>query len=227
MTGPVLDMNPGGEMRKLLKKDPKKMTQREKDKAKAAVVEMMRDAQERVRVLKEMDPFWFYEPAGRTPTEEGSALLRKYLKAEDIPETFDSALDAHMSKAGIVGVLGGNQSSKSTTGCINDLIKTTGQMPESLKGLADHRLPKKEFNRARVVCADYTYGILNHNLPALKKWVPKQYLIDGKWEKSWSDKRNTLTLVDPKKRAPCGTIEFMSNQADVVTFQGPPLDGAF
>lgn len=175
-------------------------------------------------ILKQVDPFWYYEPSDGSVPQEGMELLMKYVKREDIPAKLDGAVDVHKSQAAVVGVAGGNQSGKTTSGVINDLIKACRAVPRALRGIAEHRIPKKKVNRIRVTCADYTNGILNHNLPVLKKWVPKDYLIDKSWEKSWSDKRNTLTLVHPEEKIICATIEFMSNRAPVETFQGPPID---
>lgn len=173
---------------------------------------------------KKANPFWFYQPSTGDLTPAGRDLARDYLKAEDIPEKMDGAVHVHASKADLVGACGGNQSGKTTTGTINDLIKACGVVPPSLEGIANHRISNKAYNRIRVTCEDYTRGILNHNLPTVKHWVPREYLIDGKFESSWSDKRNTLMLIDPKTKELRADIEYMSNQADVRTFQGPPID---
>lgn len=186
--------------------------------------EYLKAQRETLETLKQIDPFWYYEASDGSVGEEGMGILRKYVREEDIPARFDSALDVHKSKAGVVGVAGANQSGKSVCGTINDLIKACRALPRSLVGHAEHRIPTKKVNRVRVTCEDYTNGILNHNLPALKRWVPKDYLIEKDWNKSWSDKRNTLTLVHPDEKQICATIEFMSNQARVETFQGPPVD---
>lgn len=173
---------------------------------------------------KKTNPFYYYRPSTGDLTPEGRQLVSEFINERDLPAKLDGAIHAHASKADLVGVCGGNQSSKTTTGTINDLIKATGEMPLSLVGVAEHRISSKRYNRIRITCEDYTRGILNHNLPTIQRWVPREYLIDGKFERSWSDKRNTLTLIDPKTKEMRAEVEYMSNQADVKTFQGPPVD---
>lgn len=205
--------------------DPSKMTQAEREKALAKNRAQQAELLGQLKQLKDANPFDFYEPTVGTITDEQAAFLSEFLRPEDIPQRLDSAVDVHASEANIVGVAGGNQSSKTTTCTIEDLIKATRCIPESLKGIyPESKLPKKKFNRIRVVCEDYTHGILNHNLPALRYWTPQRYLVDGRWEKSWSAEKMTLTLVHPVEKQICATIELMTNEAKVGTFQGPPLD---
>jgi phage terminase large subunit-like protein len=178
-----------------------------------------------LRQLKEEDPFYFYQPTDGTITPERGKFLGEFLRPGDIPTRLDSAVDVHACTANIIGVSGGNQSSKTVSTTIEDLIKACRIIPPSLKGIyPESKLATKKNNRIRVVCMDYTHGVLNHNLPALRYWVPKDYLIDRRWEKSWSAEKMTLTLVHPVEKQICATIELMTNEADVGTFQGPPLD---
>ncbi len=65
---------------------------------------------------------------------------------------------------------------------------------------------------------------MKHNLPNLRRWTPRDYLIDGQWNKSWSAEKMQLTLVHPEEKQICATIELMTNNAEVGTFQGPPID---
>lgn len=215
-----------GYLKRLLyeKQRLKDLPEKKKAQLVAGLQEYMKAQMETLETLKRIDPFWYYEPNTGTPTDEGMDLLARYIKTEDIPSKFDSAVDIHASKASVIGVAGANQSSKSTVGTINDLIMASRAVPRALAGIAEHRIPTKKNNRIRVTCEDYTNGILNHNLPAMQRWVPKDYLIEKDWYKSWSDKRNTLTLVHPDEKQICATIEFMSNKQPVGTFQGPPVD---
>lgn len=180
---------------------------------------------EELRQLKESDPFYFYEPTNGDLTPARREFLSEFLRPEDLPTRLDSAIDVHACTANIIGVSGGNQSSKTVSTTIEDLIKACRIIPKSLENIyPKEKLPTKKNNRIRVVCMDYTHGVLNHNLPALRYWVPKDYLIDRRWEKSWSAEKMTLTLVHPVEKQICATIELMTNEADVGTFQGPPLD---
>ena len=191
-----------------------------------AINEIVDDMNGKIQAAKKKDPYWFYEPTDGTITPQGMELLKEFLLPEDIPKNLDGAMHVHASNAPMKIVGGGNQSGKTTTMTIEDLIKGTGELPFALRGVFPvERLPKKgERQRIRVICEDYTHGILNHNLPAMRQWAPKGCLINGSFDDSWSEKRQTLTLVDPKAKEICGEIEFMSNQAKVETFQGPPLN---
>lgn len=211
-----------GETRKRFSKRLEKMSEAELVKMANEVGEVIGDLSAKVEQAKKHDPFWFYEPSTGILPPAGLELLKKYLKPEDIPLQLDGQVHVHASKASIVGVAGGNQSSKTTTGTINDLIASCGVLPPSLVGIAEHRLPKRERSDCRVVCEDYRHGVLNHNLPNLQHWVPREWLIDGQWAASWSEKKQALTLVDPQKKQVCGTIEYMTNEQGVDTFQGPP-----
>jgi hypothetical protein len=202
------------------------MSEAEKKKALALIDEMERAALEKLKAAKAADPFWYFDPSDGTVTEDGLRLLRRYLKEDDIPQKFDSQFDALLSSAPICAVSGGNQAGKSAVVCIKRLIKATGEVPEALKGrFPMETIPKKEPRRYRVVAEDFANGLLKNMIPTYQKWVPREYLIDGVWSKSWSAQSNTLTLVHPKRRVVVSTIEFMSNAQDVMSHQGPPLDG--
>jgi hypothetical protein len=218
---------PVRERRRIAKgvKELAKMTPEERARHKAELAEMAAAVEQELEALKGQDPFWFYQPTQNTLSDLQRAFLREFLHPEDIPTRLDSAMDVHACEANIIGVSGGNQSSKTTTCTIEDLIKATRKIPQSLQGIyPESKLPKKKFNRIRVVCEDYQNGILKHNLPNLMRWTPRSYLIDGRWEKSWSAEKMQLTLIHPEEKQICATIELMTNNAEVGTFQGPPID---
>ena len=206
-------------------KDPMHMTPEELDKFEAETLEAIADLDQRLAVVQESDPFWFYQPTKNEISDDQRAFLKEFLRSEDIPVRLDAAVDVHACEANILGVSGGNQSSKTTTCTIEDLIKACRVIPESLKGIyPESKLPKKKVNRIRIICEDYQNGILKHNLPNLMRWTPRSYLIDGRWEKSWSAEKMQLTLIHPEEKQICATIELMTNNAEVGTFQGPPID---
>lgn len=203
----------------------KRLSPQEIERQQAELTELIAAKEKEFETLKESDPFWFYEPTRNEVTEKQRIFLKEFLRPEDIPNRLDSAMDIHACTANIIGASGGNQSSKTTTCTIEDLIKACRKIPQSLQGIyPESKLPKKKFNRIRVVCEDYQNGILKHNLPNLRRWTPRDYLIDGQWNKSWSAEKMQLTLVHPEEKQICATIELMTNNADVGTFQGPPLD---
>ncbi len=209
-----------------MSKPVSRMTPEEKVRALALIDDMEKEALEKIERAKASDPFWFFQPSDGTVTEAGMALLRKHLKPEDIPQRFDSQIDALKSEAPICAVSGGNQGGKSAVVCIKRLIKATGAVPDALKGIFPmHTIPKKTQRRYRVVAEDFANGLLKNMIPTYQKWVPRDYLIDKDWSKSWSAQANTLTLIDPKTKNLISRIEFMSNAQDVMSHQGPPLDG--
>lgn len=215
---------------KILKKDSRLLTPEQKEAA-------VREIREALKVLDELEarnkadnPFWYYTPVSGDIQGERRAFLQEFLKDEDIPQKLHGAIDVHLSKASIRGASGGNQSSKTTTGCIEAYIKATGSLPfvfdptnKDFKfPYPQHRLERKGPQHVRVIGEDYQNGVLRNLIPTYRKWAPKEHLIDGSWEKSYSSGEQTLRLIDPKTKQICGTIEFMSNKQDLGTFQGPP-----
>lgn len=201
------------------------MTPAELDAFEAETRAAIKDFDEKIRIAEESDPFWFYKPTQNTVSQDQAVFLKEFLRQEDIPARLDAAVDVHACEANIIGVSGGNQSSKTTTCTIEDLIKACRVIPDSLKGIyPESKLPTKKNNRIRIICEDYQNGILKHNLPNLMRWTPRSYLVDGRWERSWSAEKMQLTLVHPEERQICATIELMTNNAEVGTFQGPPID---
>jgi hypothetical protein len=169
------------------------------------------------------DPFYFYKPSTGEITPEKLEFLKKYLKPEDIPARFDSQIDVHMCKAPIRGVLGGNQSGKTTGNVIEDYIQGTGELPLSLRDIyPEDKLPKEFPQRIRVIGLN-TSVLDNTLIPAYQKWVPRNYLKNGKWEDSFSAKKMTLFLYDPKTRELKASYEFKTDEQKVSSFGGPAL----
>jgi len=186
--------------------------------------QLLEKAKAKLRELEDSDPFWFYEPSTGVLAEEQGEFLREYLKPEDIPAKLDSQMDAHLCTAEIIGVSGGNQSSKSCTGCIEDLILATGELPLSLKDVyPKEKLPKSFPQRIRVTGVSEDQ-LQNSVFPLYRFWAPRQYLKGGSWEKSFASGKNTLYLYRNGKEI--SSIEFKTNRQDVETFQGPPLTKA-
>ena len=68
--------------------------------------------------------------------------------------------------------------------------------------------------RGRVVCVDFLNGVDKIILPLYKQYMPKDFLIDGSWERSYSAQQHTLTLRDGS------FVEFMSQDQDLDKFAG-------
>jgi phage terminase large subunit-like protein len=215
--------------KKLLKKDPRLLLPEEKAFVRAELMAQKQAYLDFIEQAKTSNPFWYYAPVTGEIQGERRAFLRNYLKEEDIPQKLHGAIDVHLSGASIRGASGGNQSSKTTTGCIEALIKATGALPHCFDPAHGgkftypaHRLVRKGPQHVRVVGEDFQNGILRNLIPTYRKWAPREYLIDGSWEKSYSSGEQILRLTDPMTKQLTGTVEFMSNKQDLGTFQGPP-----
>ena len=171
--------------------------------------------------IKEQDPFWFYEPSDGTISNEGMELMRDFLKEEDIPQgQLQCQKDVHASKANIILHAGGNQGGKTVAGAIKGFIKGTGEIPNALKGVCpEESLPKQRPQHVRVVGVDFP-TLLKNLLPTYQKWVPREFLVDRSWDKSYNSEGRVLKLG--KRGELYGTIEFMTNEQSVRSFQGPP-----
>ncbi len=201
--------------RKRKKKQTKEEKLAELITKREVVVKAMDDA-------KESDPFWFYVPSDGVIGDREKAFLEKYLKPDDIPNRIDGQMDVHMSTLPIRGASGGNQSGKSTVGAIEAYIQATGEVPNTLKDkYPKEKLPTKWPQAIRIIGVDYK-TLLNTLIPTYQKWVPRDYLKNGTWKDSFSSEQKKLFLYE--KGQVKSTIEFMTNQQDVESFQGPPLD---
>jgi phage terminase large subunit-like protein len=105
--------------------------------------------------------------------------------------------------------IGGNRSGKTVANileCIWRLTKTHPFRPElnSIEGEI----------RGRLVCVSFVDGLQKIILPLFKKWMPKKFLINRSWDKSYNNYLRTLTLVDGS------FIEFMSYDQELEKFAG-------
>lgn len=152
----------------------------------------------------------------------------------------DACWQIHESKATAVGAGGGNGSSKTETVIAHIMMLATGVIP------ADPRmravvLPKfRGPVNCRIIVESLTTTLHNVILPKLQwwkwtglnphggdqghwGWVPKTSLKVGSWEKSWSEKLRTLTVLcrdpeNPDKVLGESTIQFMAHTQDPSDF---------
>jgi phage terminase large subunit-like protein len=144
----------------------------------------------------------------------------------------ERAKKIHYSTAKQMLAVGGNRSSKTDTSLADAAICMTGIIPYSLSDYPKEKLQCPM--RVRLVCESLT----NTWEPVIKPklqwdkwngkgqpggprghwgWIPRRYLLKGKWEESWSEKNRTLTLT-------CGcTLTVMSYDQDVGDFSGASL----
>src|SRR3972149_10324024 len=177
---------------------------------------------------KDIDPFWYWIPNDGIITDEAREVLRKYLKEEDIPDKVDSQLDRLLCHSEVVGVSGGNRSSKTNCDTIDGIIKSTGELPYSMEKYGKEFEDVIKRAHSKIVKGRVT-GVDNKQLhrvvlPMWQKYIPKKYLKKGDWDKSYSREFDILTLYRDDK--PCSVIEFLTNEQAVKSAQGGDLGWA-
>lgn len=149
-----------------------------------------------------------------------------------------TALAIHESKAKVLGIGGGNRASKTTLMLLELVTAMTGVFPDSLAHLARQKF-RGPVN-CRLVLESLTTTLYPTILPKLQHfkwngidhpggerghwgWIPKWCLIDGSWEKSWSDKLRLLRVLcrDPEDLERVigeSTLQIMSKDQDPSDF---------
>ena len=144
----------------------------------------------------------------------------------------------HDSRADLIGVGGGNRSSKTESVLVDFMALATGVFPHVIRDPCIRKF-RGPIN-IRIVCESLKTVLHPIILPKLKwwkwtgtdqpggekghwGWVPKTCLIDGSWDRSWSEKLHTLTVLcrDPDNfDVVLGetTIQFMSYDQDPSDF---------
>ncbi len=152
----------------------------------------------------------------------------------------DKAMEIHRCESRIVGIGGGNGSGKTETAFVEMIMLATGIIPDSLSGVAAVRNKMRGPVKCRVICESLTTVLHPIMLPKLKYWewsgisvpggdkghygwVPRDCLLGGSWEKSWSEKLRMLTLHyrnpdNPSEIQGTSTIQFMSKDQDPSDF---------
>jgi hypothetical protein len=214
----------------LAKKHPRLLSKKQLEFLKAEYQAIEKAFNERKKELEAANPFYYYSPVTGNISNERVEFLREYLKPDDIPQKLYGAIDVHLSESNIRGASGGNQSSKTTLGCIEAIIKATGVLPYCFDPTVPTHYkwsyPKKRLARlgpqhVRVIGEDYQNGILRNLLPTYRKWAPTDRLAGQSFDKAYSAGEQTLRFIDPKTKELTGSIEFMSNQQELGTFAGP------
>jgi hypothetical protein len=215
----------------------KKMTKRVREAKLKQLAELKEKAAElrlAIELTQEADPFYFFEPSDGSIPQDRMGLLNEFLKEDDIPTgKLDSQLDVVLSTADVVGASGGNRAGKSAISAIKGFVKCTGELPQSLKEYEHSQAIARDLDRftrrfakgqpilGRVIGVDFKQ-LSNTVIPTWQKWVPRGFLLNGRWKESFSAQHSTLSLF--KDNICCAKIEFMTNQMDATSFQGPDLD---
>jgi len=144
----------------------------------------------------------------------------------------------HSTEAKVIAVGGGNGSSKTETCLVHMIALMTGVLPQSVRELLRPKF-RGPIN-CRAVIESLTTTLHPVILPKLVwnkwtgvdrpggdrghwGWVPKMCLIDGSWERSWSEKTRVLRVLcrDPDNLDRVigeSTLQFMSHDQDPSDF---------
>jgi len=150
------------------------------------------------------------------------------------------AREIHLATETVIGVGGGNGSSKTETCLAEMMMLATGITPDSLIGSFDPYTKFRGPVNCRVVCESLTNVLHQIILPKLQwwqwtghdmpggvrghwGWVPRDSLIGGLWDKSWREKDRVLRVLyrdpeDYKKVIGESRISFMSHDQDASDF---------
>jgi phage terminase large subunit-like protein len=124
----------------------------------------------------------------------------------------DGVIPIHQSRGRITGIGGGNGSSKTSSALVELAIHATGVVPFALRGVTDWSKKLRGPVRIRVVCENLTTVLGPILLPMLKwnhwtgvdapggdrghwGWIPRDCLIDGDWDRSWTEKSRMLRTL--------------------------------
>jgi hypothetical protein len=152
----------------------------------------------------------------------------------------EKAMQVHLSEAKICGVGGGNGSGKTDTALVEMSMLATGTIPDYLAEIPSVRKRQRGPIKARVICESLTTVLHPIILPKLKwwewsgisfpggdkghfGWIPRDCLIGGSWDKSWSEKLRMLRVYyrnpdNPEEIQGESTIQFMSKDQDPTDF---------
>lgn len=150
----------------------------------------------------------------------------------------------HNLTNGVIGIFGGNGSGKTEHALVEGIIRATGCVPESLKGIYPMQKLRGPIHM-RVVCESITAILEPIILPKLQwwswsglkpqggtqghwGWIPRHCLIEGDWKKSFNSRTRMLSVryINPEtgKFEGYSTIQFMSYDQDPENFASGDVD---
>jgi hypothetical protein len=115
----------------------------------------------------------------------------------------------------------GNRFGKTTANVVWAIIQHTPLelLPPRLHEFKRPRMPEyEEMPVAGRYIAPSEKSLLNIVLPELQRWVPKEILRGGRWDKAYSDKYKVLHFADG------GRLELYTSEQDPKVFVGTSLD---
>lgn len=107
---------------------------------------------------------------------------------------------------------GGNRGGKTVAGGAEMCMLLTGRHP-----IYSSRFPPPF--KGRVVAVDFDHGVDLITMPEIRRWMPTQFLINGRWADSYHKATRLLTLNNGS------TCEFMSADQDIDKFAGTSRHG--
>lgn len=127
-------------------------------------------------------------------------------------EPYIDQLEFHKSAAPGKYVSGGNRAGKTTSVVVEAIWWATDSHPFRDRPEAwGHGAIQQRF-----VAVDIAKGVEQILLPAFKRWVPREYLINGSWGESWDKGSMTLTFSNGS------TIDFLTYNMDLERHGGVP-----
>lgn len=117
----------------------------------------------------------------------------------------------HASPARNRSIISGNRGGKTAALCVEAVIKATGIIPDSLKGI----YPEKRLrvpSIVRICAVDYDNGVYKIVEPEVKKWLPKDII---------AEQNKSMHVIKLKNGS---VIEFMSYAQPIPKFGGTARD---
>ena len=155
-------------------------------------------------------------PKERAAVERDLARLEALTEADPL-QTFEPNCPEQERFMGAItktqAAFAGNQSGKTTALVVKSLIQVTPR----------ERLPER-LRRFKLTPDGPVYGrvvnpgakqLANTLLPAFRQWCPKHILIEGSFDKSWSQQQQMLRFADGSY------IDFLTYETDLDKFGGP------
>ena len=132
---------------------------------------------------------------------------------KDYPEQ----LRFHKSSARGRFISGGNRGGKTDAEVVESIWWATNTHPYLKRPASWGSGPVQ----LRFVVVDVAKGIEQIILPKMKRWIPKSYLKDGSWDRSWDGTNYILTFDNGS------TIDFVTWGMDMMKLGGVPRHGIF
>src|ERR1044072_4985266 len=146
---------------------------------------------ERLEALREGDPGAYEEALEALNALDG-------IKEADPLQLYEPAAEKdrrfHGAQTRIKAFLGGNQSGKSTTSIVDDLIQAVDRdcVPERLRPLRKFEPPFL----CRIITPDFTETMEGVVFEKIREWVPRSQLLGGSWEAAFDKQLRKMRFAN-------------------------------